>query len=829
VFDKKLLAASLLACAFLAAAFLAPPVALASTITVVNLDGPGEGFNDPTPVSPVGGNTGTTLGAQRLIAFQFAAGIWATLLDSPVEIRVGAEFNPLPCDATSAVLGGAAPNSVHKNFAGAPVTSTWYPQALANSLAGVDLWPSVDDIGAEFNSAIGTTCALPTVFYYGLDASPPSNYIDFVTVVLHELGHGLGFLTFVDLETGAKLTGLNDTYMLNLEDHSTGELYPDMTDAERVTASTDTGDLHWVGPNVVGASGDLTDGAHPSGHVEMYAPNPQEAGSSVSHFSTALSPDELMEPIYTAANHDVGLAAELFVDMGWRLIPTVSISTNQSTYRAGDRMTVTVTTKPNGSTASWCLVTVLVTPTTTTPDNPFLIYTFDPEQHFMTLTEAVSQTSVDQICARPVGPVTSESFTILDITLPPSITVPGGFSPGTYVWGTTFFAPDLSKNGNVAVAVFTYEILPDLVVSTLTNPPASVAQGGSFSVTDTTLNQETGPAGASTTRYRLSTDSNITSSDSLLTGTRSVPSLAAGASSTGTITVTVPTTVATGTYYLGACADDLAAVAESNEANNCRASTTTVQVTAGDGKDLVIEGLAVSPSSVAPGGSVTVTYNVANWGTTTVTETYTEKIYLSTDQALDTTLDTLLCTSHGHTTDLAANATHYNPCTVTIPSSTTSGSYYILVQADALAAVSESNEGNNVASVALTVTSGLPDLVVTSLTAPTTATIGGTISISVSVLNQGSASAGPFYLGFYFSTDSTITASDTYSGWSCYFSSGVVTGATSTCSGSIGVPSSLAPGTYYLGAIADFLGQVAESNENNNARSADTGPIVLSL
>jgi len=121
--------------------------------------------------------------------------------------------------------------------------------------------------------------------------------------------------------------------------------------------------------------------------------------------------------------------------------------------------------------------------------------------------------------------------------------------------------------------------LPDLVVSSLSNPPASVPLGGSFTVTDTTQNQGTATAGASTTRYRLSTDPIITSSDPLLTGSRSVPSLAAGASSSGSVLVTVPTTIAPGSYYLGACADDLGVVAESNETNNCRASTTTVQVT----------------------------------------------------------------------------------------------------------------------------------------------------------------------------------------------------------------------------------------------------------
>jgi subtilisin family serine protease len=119
---------------------------------------------------------------------------------------------------------------------------------------------------------------------------------------------------------------------------------------------------------------------------------------------------------------------------------------------------------------------------------------------------------------------------------------------------------------------------PDLVITSLLNPPATVVAGGSFTVTDTTKNSGTATAGGSTTRYRLSTDATITGSDVLLTGSRSVPSLATGVSSGGSIAVTVPSTVAPGTYYLGACADDPGAVTESNETNNCRASTTTIKV-----------------------------------------------------------------------------------------------------------------------------------------------------------------------------------------------------------------------------------------------------------
>src|SRR5437773_8947510 len=91
---------------FLTLAFLfVAAVTRAATITIINLDGPGEGFNDPTPAAPVGGNPGTTIGAQRLFVFQYAANVWGAILPDPIEVLVDANFDPLTCDGSSAVLG----------------------------------------------------------------------------------------------------------------------------------------------------------------------------------------------------------------------------------------------------------------------------------------------------------------------------------------------------------------------------------------------------------------------------------------------------------------------------------------------------------------------------------------------------------------------------------------------------------------------------------------------------------------------------------------------------------------------------------------------------
>ena len=94
-----------------------------------------------------------------------------------------------------------------------------------------------------------------------------------------------------------------------------------MTPAEKVFSATNTGNLLWTGPNVTAQAGTLTAGVHPLGFVQMYAPNPVQPGSSVSHWDTAVTPNELMEPSFTNLTTDIGLAFELFQDISWNMSP----------------------------------------------------------------------------------------------------------------------------------------------------------------------------------------------------------------------------------------------------------------------------------------------------------------------------------------------------------------------------------------------------------------------------------------------------------------------------------------------------------------------------
>lgn len=215
-------------------------------IIILNRDAANVGFNDPTPVAPVGGNTGTTLGQQRLNVFERAAQRWGTTLDTNVDIRVRATFVSLPCSDTRVVLGQASANSWHANFPGAPRQNVWYPAALANKLAGIDLNTNSDDIVTQFNSALdNATCLEDRGWYYGFDGAEDDDSWLYA-VVLHEIGHGLGMAGYSAPDFLENRPSVFDTFTYDV---TAGRSWDQMTTEQRRVSQTNTGNLVWNGPN----------------------------------------------------------------------------------------------------------------------------------------------------------------------------------------------------------------------------------------------------------------------------------------------------------------------------------------------------------------------------------------------------------------------------------------------------------------------------------------------------------------------------------------------------------------------------------------------------
>ena len=324
-----------------------------ATLNIINNDGAGEGFNDPSAATPEGGNNGTTRGQQRLILFNQAAQIWGAFLDTTVPIDISAQFNSLtPCSTSGGVLGSAGTTGIYRDFTGAEFPGTWYPVALANKRAGSDL-RSGAEINATFNSDVDTGClGAGTRFYYGLDNATPNGRINLLVVLLHEMGHGLGFQSFVNGTTGTLNGGLPDVYTRLMFDRSTNKYWTEMSDAERQTSKLNNGNVLWDGANVKIDSGFLTGGRDALGRVQLYTPTTYQGGSSISHFDTANTPNLLMEPaINIGLPLTLDLTRQQMRDIGWYrdtngdLVPDtiVNVQPSGNSVQTGSTINITWT------------------------------------------------------------------------------------------------------------------------------------------------------------------------------------------------------------------------------------------------------------------------------------------------------------------------------------------------------------------------------------------------------------------------------------------------------------------------------------------------------
>lgn len=253
-----------LLCACMGASLLAA-TAQAAIITPVNQDPANKGLNDPSPRAPEGGNPGKTVGEQRRLIYQYAANLWGSVLQSEVETRVGASFQDLLCDESNAVLGSAGATWVGGQDPTANKPGMLTHGALANAISGEREFIADIDIISRFNANLGgsnpdgTPCMTGSGWYYGMDGKTPVGQLNFLNVVMHEIGHGLGISGFVDYSSGVlggrtgipEYRNFSDVYTGNAFDNLTGKRFddPTMTNAMRAASIKTRGGPAWDGAN----------------------------------------------------------------------------------------------------------------------------------------------------------------------------------------------------------------------------------------------------------------------------------------------------------------------------------------------------------------------------------------------------------------------------------------------------------------------------------------------------------------------------------------------------------------------------------------------------
>ncbi|MFN0243836.1 MAG: CARDB domain-containing protein [Planctomycetota bacterium] len=359
--------------------------------------------------------------------------------------------------------------------------------------------------------------------------------------------------------------------------------------------------------------------------------------------------------------------------------------------------------------------------------------------------------------------------------------------------------------------------LPDLVCTGISFQPAAVVAGTSISVSDTVKNQGGSSATDLQVAIYLSSDPTVEAGDRLL-GFRTIGVLASGTSSSGGGTLTVPASTTAGTYYVGAWADDAASIVELSETNNARVASGTLTVSSAVLPNLVVSALTFTPAAAVAGETIDVSDTVRNIGNAP-SGAFQVGIYLSSD-ALVTPFDRLL--GLRAVTALAAGASASSGGSLTLPLNLTAGSYFVGAIVDPGGAANELDELDNarVAGAQLDVSAPpRPDLSIGALSfAPPVADTGTEITVQDVVHNTGDADAAAFDVVYFLSTDATITTADERLGTRSVAALTVDERDVSALA--LVVPIELAGGTYYVGALADADGDVAELDESNNAQHA---------
>ncbi|MFI5203417.1 MAG: T9SS type A sorting domain-containing protein [Flavobacteriales bacterium] len=275
--------------------------------------------------------TYTNYPAQAQVAFDYACELWSYLLYSPIQIKINTYYYTYP----GGPLGITFSNG-RRDFTGAIMDSTNYPTSLGNFLSGTELNPGEYDMDIYVNGAYS--------WYYGTDGNTPAGQYDFATVIMHEIGHALGFTSLLK-KTGASgsmgmllqsdfapvnpsfpwpdqdsLPGIYDRF---IENTAGAKLDTFANPSNALGAQLTSNQLYFNGPLAVAANAGI--------RPRLHAPGVFELGTCILHLNESTypngNPEELMTPYVTTGydHHLPGpVTLAMLQDMGWTLHTGIS-------------------------------------------------------------------------------------------------------------------------------------------------------------------------------------------------------------------------------------------------------------------------------------------------------------------------------------------------------------------------------------------------------------------------------------------------------------------------------------------------------------------------
>ena len=257
-------------------------------------------------------------------AFEYAVDIWDSLIRSPVPIKIDAIFTDFGgYDESTIILGGAYPAGSKSLRA----LNLRFVDALADNQAGRDLDVGEPDIITKFNSHEEAN------WYFGTDGNTPSGKMDFVSTVLHEIAHGLGFFSAAwrestsvfsfslsgdrgELRAGdPELPYIYDFFVIN----GSGTAITSFLDpSTALLAQFTSNNLFWKGEKGTEANGGI--------RPQLYAPSAWSQGSSYTHLDETTFPAGDINSLMTAylnrqeaVHHPGPIALGMLEDMGWQI------------------------------------------------------------------------------------------------------------------------------------------------------------------------------------------------------------------------------------------------------------------------------------------------------------------------------------------------------------------------------------------------------------------------------------------------------------------------------------------------------------------------------